>query len=125
MLLSKASILSAPDLKTETINVPEWGGDITLKELSALDRERFYEANVKPDGGTDTFNYRAKLLVRMIVDYGGNRVFDDSDAEALGAKSVDVLTRLFDAASALNGVTEDAEKNSEPGQVGALPSASA
>ena len=52
-------------------------------------------------------NMRARLVVLCVVDGEGNRVFDDSDIEALGKKSGKVLTRLSDAIQLINAVGDN------------------
>lgn len=117
MLLDKNSILSAVDLKRETVPCPEWGGDVIISELSAIDRDRFWPAILTSDGKHDPINVTGKLLVRCIVDSDGNRIFSDTDAEDLGKKAPDIITRLFKVAERINKLTgdDDAVKNSAPG----------
>ena len=43
-MLTREQILKAQELKTKVINVPEWGGEITLKQLTSLERFAFFEA---------------------------------------------------------------------------------
>lgn len=126
-LLTANEILAAPDLKQERVEVPEWGGDVILRGLSAYDREWFELSIIEgePAEGADgkiarkfdTLNARAKLLSRAIVDEDGNAIFDESQLIALGRKSNDVIGRLFRKAQALSGIGENAvdkaEKNSD------------
>ncbi|MFZ5762834.1 MAG: hypothetical protein ACOY8P_07920 [Thermodesulfobacteriota bacterium] len=111
-LIDKNSILSAPDLKRETVKVPEWGpqAEVIIQEMSALDRDRFYVAAAKEDGTIDPVNFAAKLLVRCIVNQEGARLFVDEEAEPLGRKSQAALKRLFDVARRLNGMAEGADE---------------
>ncbi len=51
-------------------------------------------------------NFRARLCVHCVIDATGQRVFQDSDADALGAKSGQVVARLYAAALALNEMGE-------------------
>ena len=46
MVLSKEQILQADDLKTETVEVPEWGGDVLLRELRGRERDAFEEGSM-------------------------------------------------------------------------------
>ena len=90
--------------------------------MSGAERDAFETAIVstRKTGGKktreiDTNNFRAKFLVRTIADENGKRVFSDEDAESLGDKSANVISRLFDIAQEVNGLTaqdvEDLEKN--------------
>ncbi|NTV50938.1 MAG: hypothetical protein HGA20_15020 [Geobacteraceae bacterium] len=126
MLLDKNSILSAKDLKRETVPCPEWGGDIIIQEISALDRDRLWPALVDGEGKNDPINLASKVLVRCIVAEDGTRIFCDAEADDLGKKSSEVINRLFKVAERLNTLTvqDAAIKNSAPGQNDSLPSAS-
>jgi hypothetical protein len=119
-VLSREAILAADDQKTEKVEVPEWGGCVYVRSMSAYDRDQ-YEAeqtNLKKEGGDaiDLRNFRARLVARTACDADGNRLFTNEDAEALGSKSALAMSRLFKVASRLNGLTDkdltDLEKNS-------------
>jgi hypothetical protein len=124
MFLDKNSILNASDLKSETVPCPEWGGDVIIREISAIDRDRLWPALVDGEGKNDPINLASKVLVRCIVDESGSRIFADGEAEALGKKCTGVINRLFKVAERLNTLTvqDAAIKNSAPGQNDSLPS---
>lgn len=128
-LLSVNDIASVMDLAQERVEVPEWGGDLILRALSARDREWFEsqmlteETVAGPDGRPKTvqkMNFidgRAKMLSRAIVDEEGHAIFDESQVKILGDKSNAVVNRLFSRVQELSGMqpraVEDAEKNSD------------
>lgn len=110
MILNKNTILSAVDLARETVNVPEWGGDIVLQEMTALDREKL-RGELDIDGDkVSTDNLAGRVLVRCIVDDAGVRIFNDDDAEILGNKGQKPLRRLFEKAMAMNAMFTDDEE---------------
>lgn len=117
--LSKAEILDALDLKTEIVEVPEWGGAVTVRTMTGADRDAFEEQLVRvgPDGKRepDLRNMRAKLVALTVIDENGDRMFNEDDIRALTAKSAAALARVADAAQRLNGLgadsVEEAEKN--------------
>jgi hypothetical protein len=104
-MLSREAILAARDLETVVIEVPEWGGSVTLRGMSGVDRTHF-ERSILKNETIDIENVYAKLLVRCIVDEAGNRMFTDADADALGAKSAVVLGRLAPVAQRLSGLLQ-------------------
>lgn len=108
-IIDKATILSAQDLKRETVKVPEWGAqaEVIVQEMSALERDRFYLSTRKEDGTHDPVNFAAKLLVRCLVNQEGARLFVDEEAEPLGRKSKAAINRLFEVALRLNGMGEE------------------
>lgn len=107
--LNREEILAASDLKTETVEVPEWGGQVIVKTLMGFERDEF-EASlfIGPDGkptiGRTAENVRAKLIAASTVDEAGARMFTAEDVEALGKKSAKALDRVFSAAQAVNGM---------------------
>lgn len=113
-LLSAASILSAEDLPHEDVAVPEWGGVVRIRTMTAGARDD-YEQTMLAAKGQRQRNVRAQLVALCAVDETGGRLFGPGDIEALGAKSAKALDRLFDAAIRLNGLgasdIEDLEKN--------------
>ena len=108
-LLSKSEILSAHDLKTEDVSVPEWGGDVRVRTITGSERDAFEGGLVGEGGQRNLSNLRARLLSLAIVDENGSRLFSENDAAILGGKSSAALDRLFDVAQRLNGIGQAAE----------------
>lgn len=107
-LLSKAAILGAPDLPTQDVHVPEWGGDVRIRALTGAERDAFEAHGAKQKGKgmqLNLQNLRARLVAMAIVDEDGARLFSDADVVALGNKSAAALDRVFTAAARLSGLT--------------------
>lgn len=124
MILNRQSILDVNDLTHEEIDIPEWGGTVRIRMLTGAERDEFEASFFDSKTGktkSDLKNVRAKLISLCVVDENNTRIFLDSDVEKLGKKSGKVLSRIFAAAQALNGMrAEDIEattKNSESGGV--------
>lgn len=119
-ILSKDAILGADDIKTEDIEVPEWGGSVRVAVMSGAARDRFMELNTGKDIPASLF--QARLLASTVVDESGGLLFSVDDVEALRNKSRTALDTLSEAAMRLNGLkaeaVEDAAKNSEAAQSG-------
>jgi hypothetical protein len=122
-LLTKAAILTAADLRTQIVDVPEWGGAVTVRTMTGVDRDAFENSMLKVDAkgnrSADLTNMRAKLCALTLVDDAGNPLFTIAEVEQLAQKNAAALDRIFKVAQALNGLTADsveaAEKNSGPG----------
>ena len=130
MLLTKDAILSANDLVTEDVEVPEWGGTVRVRAISGTERDTFEQTIVTRRGKnvqTNLANIRAKMVALCVVDESGQRLFNDSDVAALGKKSAAALDRVFTVAQRLAGLTdEDVDElaeNLESGQNAASTSA--
>ena len=120
--LTKAQILAAKDIETETVAVPEWGGEVRVRGLSAAERDGFEEQVVKREGKRTRVilkDVRAKLAALCMVDEDGVRMFSDAEVGELTRKSAAALERVFKVAQRLSGITDDdveeLEKNSESG----------
>lgn len=123
MILTKDQILEASDLKTETVEVPEWSGSVIVRTMTGTDRDAFEASLITRNAdGTrqpEMTNMRAKLVAMTVVDEAGNRLFAASDVAVIALKSAAALERVFDVAQRLNGLGAaaevDAAKNSEAG----------
>lgn len=137
-LLTKATILAASDLKTEDVEVPEWGGTVRVRSFTGRERDAFEAGMVRGDGKdrkVDLTNMRARLVGLTVIDEAGQRIFTDEEVDLLGAKSGAALDRVFAVAQKLNGLSgadvEELAKNSSGGPSAActsdspLPSATA
>ena len=115
-LLTKDQILAANDKPTQDIAVPEWGGDVRIRTMSASERDK-WESETYGSGTVNTVDFRARFVALCIVDDQGARMFSDEDVAKLGEKSAAALQRVFNAAQKLNALTgkdiEELEKNSE------------
>ena len=106
-LLTKDQILSADDMSTKTVAVPEWGGDVLVGTLTGRQRDKFeseFASAGKGDKGME--DIRAKLCALALRDEDGNTMFTLKDVNELGKKSAAALDRVFTAALSLNGFTQ-------------------
>jgi len=111
--LSKSAILNAQDIVFEDVPVPEWGGVVRVKALTAAEKDAFETSliSLRQVGNqmqqkTNLVNVRAKLAAKSIVDEEGARIFDDSEVMDLGRKSAAALDRVVDVAKKLSRVSE-------------------
>lgn len=119
MSLTKETILAADDLPRQEVLVPEWGGSVWVRTMTAGERDAWELSGMKGD----TFrreNIRARLAVVTVTDEQGALLFGETDIDALGKKSAAALDRVMGVAMKLNGLSkddvEDLVGNSEPGQ---------
>lgn len=123
--LSKSDILNQDDLKTEDIQVPEWGDAwVRVRTLQANERDHFEASTVIRDGKKtrpNLENIRARLVLLCLVDPDtGERLFQEEDTFPLGGKSAAALDRIFTVCQRLNGLrdedVDELAKNSGPDQ---------
>lgn len=128
-LLTRDAILALQDVKDQVVKIPEWGGEVRVRAMTAGARDAFeqdaFEASrdKKPLG-----NIRARLVARCVIDEQGNPLFADADIEALGKKSAAAMDRIYEAVLRMNAMREsdieELEKNSAAAPGGASSSAS-
>jgi len=113
MYLSADQILGADDLRSEDVNVPEWGGVVKVQGMTGAARDRFESSmlaenmhGVSKDKALD--NYRARLAAFCMVDGEGKRLFrSDAEVKRLGEKSAEALSRVAEVATRLSGLSPD------------------
>lgn len=110
-LLTRDEILAATDRQMELVEVPEWGGAVYIRSLTADERDEFEESLLEQNKRTKKQDVRlrqarAKLVSRAACDDKGVRLFSERDVVALGAKNAAAMDRLFDKASELSGIRE-------------------
>jgi len=101
-MLTREQILSADDLRHVDVEVPEWGGTMRLRTITAKDRQKFHASGTK--GVMNDFLER--FIVACAVDDKNKPLFTEEDVKALGNKSANALNRVFEAAVELNGMSQ-------------------
>jgi len=104
--LTKVQVLEVQDILTEVVNVPEWGGEVTVTVMDGPSRDE-WEMMLYAEGKADTItNRRAKLCAMTVIDpQTGKRLFTPDE---LAKKSGVALSRIFDIAMRLNKIGGDA-----------------
>lgn len=107
--LTRDAILTSPDIKTEIVEVPEWGGSVCVKALTGTERDAYETSliRINKDGSRQARwdNIRAKLCAFAICDPETKAaLFSPGDIEILGTKSASALDRVFDVAQRLSGM---------------------
>lgn len=128
----KAAILSAKDIKEETVIIPEWGDiEITVRGLNAEQMSAYegksavMRSNLRGKENKDfemaVKMRRAEMLVDCLFDpETGLRIFTIEEAKKLAKKSAGIVNGLFNLAHDLSDMersfdkkVDDAVKNSE------------
>lgn len=131
-ILNKQAILQVKDMVIEKIDVPEWGGTVCMRSITAAERgiieaaaAAYKDSKGKNDGFARTFT--VKILSMGLCDEDGKRLFSDDEVSQLAAKNAKVVSRLAEVAQKLSGFAkedlEELERNLAPAQPDASPSA--
>lgn len=107
--LSRDDILQVKDIKTEVVQVPEWGGAVKVKGLNGTQRNEYEQSLIDMNGKNVKMNMKnavAKLVALTVVGEDGKRLFEQADVEALGQKSGAALNRIYEVAMRLSGLSD-------------------
>jgi hypothetical protein len=131
-ILTADDILRAEDLPRELVEVPEWGGAVYVRGLTAWERSEFENEmfdlkskRIKPgkkgrkaaeedvDMKIDMKLMRVRLPAMCMVNEQGDRLFSDDRVEKLGRKHPGVLDRISAVARRLSGMEPDEDEVGE------------
>jgi hypothetical protein len=109
-LLNKEQILAAEDREYEIVPCPEWGGEVRLRSITGLQRDKYEQSLIQGNGSDRRMNLsnaRVKLIVLCAIDEDGRQLFTSEDVSALGRKNAAPIDRLFDACKKLAGMSDE------------------
>jgi hypothetical protein len=113
-VLDRAAVLAAPDLKPVALAVPEWGGTIYVRGLTAAEAEANARDTLaaRREGNEIAELVMVRAVAACVCDASGAPLFTAADVAALARKSAPSISRVFRAIERLSGMApEDAEKN--------------
>ena len=98
------------ELRKVQVDVKEWealgAGPVFLREMTALERDKFERENDKLQREDEDHSYRVEFLFRTLCKENGKPLFLDSQREALNDLPSRVVQKLFTVATRLNALTE-------------------
>lgn len=127
-LLDKVAFLANNKIQVIRVDVPELGGSVLVKELTAGERDAFETSLIvktRNEKGKEvkemsTADIRAKLCQRTMVGADHKPMFSDEEVTQLSAMSAAAMNRVYEASSKLSGLSdediEELAKNSKNGQ---------
>lgn len=109
--MDRESVLSKLTLKTATVDVPEWGGPVTIRELNARERFTFGEKFGGASG-----NKLAEAMAYVVIacsQNGSGPLFTQDDAKALLDSNGNAVQKIAEACLSLSGLTNEAVEVAE------------
>lgn len=106
-MLTRDAILGQVQFATEVVDVPEWGGELLVREMSAFERDRFEQLQNRFNAGEAMPSVMAQVVSWCAVDENGKALFTVKDVDGLGRLSAAPVQRVFKAIvrlSALGGL---------------------
>jgi hypothetical protein len=110
-VLTKESILAAQDRQVRELHIPQWGGMVRLKSLTAAEWEPFAQLcrdRTAQGAGFDIRHIRAKLLQLSMIDAAGVLMFQPEDIPLLEQKSTAIVELLWNECRELNALSDEA-----------------
>ena len=102
-------ILSAKDIKSNIITVPQWGLDLDIRTMTAIERSRLVATCTKADGTVDMEKMYPLLLISAVYDpETGEKVFTNEDVDALQDKSAAAVELVAKSVMEASGMTPQA-----------------
>ncbi len=92
--------LNIPVLPAETVEVPEWGGEVVVRALSLSERDGL--------GGIDPNTFRRHILARCVTGASGTSLMKESEWDATGSLHPDLVNRLTEKILRLSGMLVEA-----------------
>ena len=111
--LGREAFFNGLQLQRRTVEVPELGGTVVIRELSSRE---MYAVQAKlwrgkgRDRYSDSTNLREYLIVAAAETADGLPLFKDEDVPQLSRLPFRVLERLVDVLNDLNGVNADPDE---------------
>lgn len=107
MILTREQILQANDRKIKKIAISGFGGDVCIRQSSALDYARWADANENAKTHEDRVRSAAGFVVRTMVDEQGNLIFSDADIESLMSKRQEFVLKVFNESLQFSMITDE------------------
>jgi len=102
-------IFAVDDIESEILEVKAWGVTIMVKSMTAKDRARMIGKSATASGQFDLEQVLPDLVIHCTYDpETGERVFLESDRDALMAKSAAAIEEIATVAMRLSGMGDDA-----------------
>lgn len=109
-MLDRNAFLSAKAMvPTEEVHLPELGGSVIVRGMTAKSRtafeKQFQLSNGKPNK-TKIAEIRERLVVACVCGEDGNTLFTEADIPSIGEMPASVIERLVGVSQKLCGMTQ-------------------
>jgi len=112
--LTAADLLGAPIGAPTPVDLPELGGRVFVREMTAAERDRFDE-ELRDDTGKLRDGYRAQLVAATVCDEAGKLLFRPEQAADLATRGAALVVKLARVAARVNALTAEAADEAKKG----------
>jgi len=121
MNLTRESFFQRAEVPTETISLPQLGGSVLVRGMTAKERSAFEDQFTLKSGKPNAkarLEMRERLLIATVCDMEGQPLFTREDVAAIGRLPAATVEPLVDSAQRVCGMTatQDLGKNSDDDQ---------
>jgi hypothetical protein len=105
MALTREALLGATEVPTQTVPIPELGGSVVVRGMTARERTQFEKKFITEHRGKQKRNldaFREQLCVFCCVD----PKLSEADLERLSLVRADIIERIANVAAELSGISE-------------------
>lgn len=95
--LTRDAILSRATFPTETVDVPEWGGEVLVRGMSAWERDRFEQLKDRFEKAEDVGSLTALVAGWCMIGEDGKALFTAQDIKELEQMNAAPFQRVFQA----------------------------
>lgn len=106
MTLNKEQILAANDRRKESLTVPQWGGEVFVRSLSAKEALDLFAVT----GSAST----QRLLAYSLCDEQGDPLFALDEIDTLLSKGYEPVLTVIEAARRVNGLIDEEKIEKKP-----------
>jgi hypothetical protein len=118
--LTRDAMLAPIEVPREEVELPELGGSVWIKGMTASDRSKF-EREFQTSSGKRSKRrmdeIRERLVIACVCNEDGTLLLTERDIEAIGRQPIGVIERIVDVAQRLCGMSnadvEAMAKNSD------------
>ena len=106
-MLTKEEIIVAKDIKTKILEVPEWGGQVTIQAMTFKDFTDIEIASRGVNGTRDIKKSSVAIFVAGVLE----PKFEAKDIEIISGKNSAVITMIVGEINKLSGLGTDQKKD--------------
>lgn len=110
----REKILNAIDIQEEIVEIPEWGVKVLVRGLTAEDRALVLQKATDLGGKVNYDKLYASLVILSAYDpETKERIFEESDRDAIMKKSASAIDKIVNTAMRLSGIGKLEEERIE------------
>jgi hypothetical protein len=106
-------ILQAPDLKSESMDIEEWGVTIEVRSMNGTQRARMMKEAFNANAEEISWDYASLIIAGAYNPETDELIFTEADREELNEKHGGVLEQIALRVLAVSGLSDDSLRESE------------